>query len=393
VLPALCLTQIASWGVLYYAFPVLLGGIAADTGWSRTVASAGLSGALLVSALVGIPLGRVLDRRGPRLVMTVGSVVAVVAVAGLAAAPDLAVFLLVWALAGVAMAATFFPAAFVAIIGWWGDRAVGALAVLTLVSGLSSTVFAPLTAWLVGHLSWRSTYLVLAAVLAVVTVPAHAIALRAPWPVQAEGEAAPTAASAARGPLVTRQPGFILLAAGFTLNGFVLFAGLIALVPLLLARGASPTVAAWALGLGGAGQVVGRLGYTRLRAHTTATARTVLLVVAAAILAGALALVPGPLPLLVVLGAGSGTAQGMLTLERATAVPDRWGGADYGRLSAVLAAPVTVASACAPFAATALARPVGGYPRLYLLLAGLGVLAVVLVACARPARGPDSVRS
>ena len=33
-LAALCATEIVSWGVLYYAFPVLVGTISADTGWS-----------------------------------------------------------------------------------------------------------------------------------------------------------------------------------------------------------------------------------------------------------------------------------------------------------------------------------------------------------------------
>jgi hypothetical protein len=34
VLVVLCVTEITSWGVLYYAFPVLAPSIAADTGWS-----------------------------------------------------------------------------------------------------------------------------------------------------------------------------------------------------------------------------------------------------------------------------------------------------------------------------------------------------------------------
>ena len=58
VLVVLCLTQITSWGVLYYAFPVMAPTIAADTGWSVPTATAAFSGGLVVSALVGIPVGR-----------------------------------------------------------------------------------------------------------------------------------------------------------------------------------------------------------------------------------------------------------------------------------------------------------------------------------------------
>ncbi|HEY5018078.1 MAG TPA: hypothetical protein VII59_15020, partial [Streptosporangiaceae bacterium] len=35
-LAALCVTEIVSYGVIYYAFPVLAGQITASTGWSRT---------------------------------------------------------------------------------------------------------------------------------------------------------------------------------------------------------------------------------------------------------------------------------------------------------------------------------------------------------------------
>ena len=48
---------------------------------------------------------------------------------------------------------------------------LGALTALTLVAGFASTVFAPLAAWLETSMGWRSTYLALAVVLAVVTIP------------------------------------------------------------------------------------------------------------------------------------------------------------------------------------------------------------------------------
>ncbi len=103
-LPAPCAIQITSWGIVYYAFPVLNPQITAATGWSTTAAA--FSGALLISALTGIPVGRILDRRGPRTVTTTGSVLGVLAVPAIASAPNLIAFTAAWLLAGVAMAAT-----------------------------------------------------------------------------------------------------------------------------------------------------------------------------------------------------------------------------------------------------------------------------------------------
>ncbi|MFE4722027.1 MFS transporter, partial [Streptomyces sp. NPDC056728] len=54
VLPALCATQITSWGIVYYAFPVLNPQITATTGWPVGATTAAFSAALLISAIAGI---------------------------------------------------------------------------------------------------------------------------------------------------------------------------------------------------------------------------------------------------------------------------------------------------------------------------------------------------
>lgn len=84
VLVALCATQITSGGVLFYALPVLLGDITADTGWSTAAVMGAFSAGLAASALAGIIVGHLLDRRGPRLVMTAGSALAAIALVGIA---------------------------------------------------------------------------------------------------------------------------------------------------------------------------------------------------------------------------------------------------------------------------------------------------------------------
>lgn len=92
----LCVTEITSWGVLYYAFAVLAPTITADEGWSATEITAAFSAGQLTMALVGIPVGRHLDRHGLRGVMTAGSVLAVPAVVAIATAPNLAWFVAGW---------------------------------------------------------------------------------------------------------------------------------------------------------------------------------------------------------------------------------------------------------------------------------------------------------
>ncbi|WAZ26642.1 MFS transporter [Streptomyces cinnabarinus] len=372
-LPALCVTQIVSWGIVYYAFPVLNPQITAATGWPAGATTAAFSLGLVVSALAGIRVGRILDRRGPRTVMTVGSVVGVVSLLIVAAAPNLPVFMTGWALAGLAMATTFYQPAFAALTRWWAPDHVRALTVVTLAGGLASTVFAPLTAALAAQLSWRHTYLVLAGILAAITIPAHTLALRAPWPdaPTAPAHAVTGAAEAAR----TRP--FLLLATAFTLSGFAMYAVVVALVPLFLERGYTTSQAAWALGIGGAGQTLGRTLYAALARRTTATARTTILIALGGVTTAAFAAVPGPYALLIAVSILAGMVRGNLTLLQATAITDRWGATHYGRLSGLLAAPATTAAALAPFAGAALAVPLGGYGPLFCLLATVSMAAVL----------------
>ena len=121
-LAALCVTEIVSYGVIYYAFPVLAVQIAAGTGWSRTAVTAAYSAGNLAGAAAGIPAGRLLQRHGPRAVMTAGSVLGAISVAGIAAAPSYWWFLAAWLAAGTASAGLYYPPAFAALTAWYGPR-------------------------------------------------------------------------------------------------------------------------------------------------------------------------------------------------------------------------------------------------------------------------------
>lgn len=387
----LSLTETTSWGILYYAFPVLLSGIVADTGWSTTAAAAAFSSSLVVAAAVGVVVGRHIDRHGPRHVMSAGSLLAVVSVAVVASAPTYAVFFVGWLLIGVAMAGVLYAPAFAALTHWGGDRRVSALTTLTLVAGLASTVFAPLTAAINSLVDWRSTYVVLLVVLAAITLPAHWFGLRAPWPYADLPE--PTIRRAADDAgRVARTRAFVLLTVAFASVSFTLYAVLVNLVPLFLERGFTTAEAAVALGLGGVGQVMGRLGYAAFAARTGVTARTVIVLAAVAGTTALLAVLPGPLWLLTAVAMLVGVARGVDTLLQATAVSDRWGVAGFGRLNGLLTAPVMVSGAIAPFAGAALAEATGSHPAAFLLLALVAVGAATIAAFTGVERGAHETR-
>ncbi|MBV6762620.1 MFS transporter [Rhodococcus opacus] len=380
VLAVLCLTEITSWGILYYAFPVLSVSISADTGWSLPVIVAAFSLSQLAAALTGIPVGRIIDRVGPRAVMTAGSVLAVPSLLVVAAAPNLPIFYAGWLAAGIAMGAVLYPPAFAALTRWYGDGYVKALMILTLAAGLASTVFAPLTAALVDRYDWRTTYLVLAAILAIITVPGHLLGLRGRWP----HPPVPTGTHPVDHRDASRSRAFLALVVALSLGAFAAFAGVFNLVPLLIEQGFSPSLAALTLGLGGVGQVLGRIGYLPLAARTTA--RTRIVVILAATSTALLGIASTTLALISV-AIGAGLIRGIFTLIQATAITDRWGATHYGRLNGLMSAPVVIVMALAPWAGTALSSLTGSYAHAYLVLAAAAVLAAMVATASIPRVG------
>nr|WP_233627768.1 MFS transporter [Saccharopolyspora sp. HNM0986] len=378
----LCVTEVTSWGVLYYAFPVLAGDITEATGWPTTAITAALSASQLVAALVGIPVGRWLDHHGPRGVMTAGSVLAVPALVAVATAQNLAWFLAAWLLVGVAMGAVLYPPAFAALTRWHGPDRVRALTILTLAAGLASTVFAPLTAALAAVLDWRATYLVLAGILALITIPGHWFGLALPWPERPDAEAQHERADPGT---VARSRAFVTLTVALSVAAFATFAVVINLVPLLAEHGIGTGTAAIALGLGGAGQVLGRLGYTTLTRRTTVRARTALILLAMAVTTALLGMLTS-MASLIVAAILAGMARGVFTLLQATAVTDRWGPRYYGQLTGLLSAPLTITMALAPFAGAALAGLLGGYATTFLVLGAVTVAAALLSLVTNPGR-------
>jgi MFS family permease len=380
-LAALCVTEIVSYGVIYYAFPVLATQITASTGWSRTAITLAYSAGNLAGALAGIPVGRFLQRRGPRPVMTAGSVLGALAVAGIALAPDYGFFVAAWLAAGIASAGLYYPPAFAALTTWYGPRRVAALTTLTLAAGFASTIFAPLASALSAPLGWRGTYLLLAGVLAAVTIPAHALFLRLPWAQPPAGPGRPAPARGADRSVLASRP-FLLLVTAATLCAFAQYAALVNLVPLLTGRGLTPGLAAWALGLGGAGQVAGRLCYRQLAARLGTRGRTVAVIAAGAAVTLLLGLLPGPAALLVAASVLAGAVRGVFTLTEATLVADHWGADRYAAVNGVFNAPLTAAGALAPSIGAAIAAATGSYPALFAILAAAAAAGAALAAVA-----------
>src|SRR5438045_9338952 len=88
LISALGIAQIISWGSLFYAIGVLGPAMRRDLGVSELYLFSAFTAGLIVSGTLAPTMGRLIDRRGGRLVLSLGSVLAIVALLMLAFAPN-----------------------------------------------------------------------------------------------------------------------------------------------------------------------------------------------------------------------------------------------------------------------------------------------------------------
>src|SRR5262249_34065080 len=122
-------------------------------------------------------VGRAIDRHGGHRVMPLGSLIGALGLVLLVEVDHPAAYLAVWMLLGVAIAGSLYDPAFATLGRIFGTAARRPITALPLVGGSACAVSGPATRLLLDSVGWRGTYLVYAALLALVAAPLHAFAL------------------------------------------------------------------------------------------------------------------------------------------------------------------------------------------------------------------------
>ena len=138
-------TQIITWGAIYYTPVLMVPLIAKDRGWSMAFAMGGFSFGLLATGLVSPYVGRTIDRIGGHIVMGIGSLIAAAGLSLITVASHPIAYMAVWVVLGVAMAANLYDSAFATLGRIFGAAARRPITALTLAGGFASTVSWPVT--------------------------------------------------------------------------------------------------------------------------------------------------------------------------------------------------------------------------------------------------------
>jgi MFS family permease len=360
-------TELVSWGVLIYAFSVLVVPMRDELGWSLAELNAAYATGVVISGLLAIPVGRVLQAHGARGVMTTGTVATVVMLMLWSTVDSVPLFFCVFAIGGLAMATTLYEPVFAVTAAWFDRLRPRAVLLLTVFGGLASVVFVPLTAALVEWLGWRQALLVLAGIAALVGLPVHALLVRrrpADLGLHPDGAREPPRSQAhhvsGSAAPVLRSGSFRWLTLCLVMSTGAKFAVSVVLVAFLTDRGYTLTMAALAAGSVGVFQVGGRLLVTALRGRVPQHRATAVVFCGQAVAMIVLLSTNGIgwLALFVVL---FGLGFGLEALLRGTLVADYYGPAIYPNINGVLGAFVVGARAVGPLLAGIAGTAFGGY--------------------------------
>ncbi len=403
---ALGIAQIVAWGSFYYVFVSLRDPMAAEFGWTKTQIDGALSVVLAVTGLCSYARGRWVDRYGGRRMMTSAAFAGAALLFGWAHVSELWQLYAISVGIGIVSAMTLYDAAFAVVARMLGADYRKAIIVITLFGGLASTVFVPLTQFLVDTHGWRNALKALAVIQLPFVAGIPYLLLRdreTSGPTRKIRDRTTTTPSI-RPALV--HPVFWLLALSFVSFAFMFTTLVFNLVPMLREGGYTTTEAVAAYACIGPAQLAGRIAVLTLERFISLTAAgligTLFPVLAVAIL---ITLQPHS-PLVFVFAVAFGTGMGIKTIVQATAAPEFLGRAGYGALQGALMFPVYLSQAGSPLLAAWIWQLHGNYDLLeiVLLTAGVSAAAFVLAARLRPnpimpsperrhgVRGPGSIR-
>ena len=376
IVVVLAITQLVGWGTL--SLPAVIGeDLARDLGLSLTAVFAGTTVTLVVTGFVTSLLANAFVRHGARLIMATGSLIAAPGFWLLAIASGPLSYYAGWIVLGIAGAAMLSTPTYILLNEVAGSAAKRPIGALMLVTGLSSSVFWPITAALSGQLGWRWTVAIYGVTMIVLCFPLHAFGLpdRRPERVRTPHPGAAGTSASRNGRLT-----FALLVGAVILHTSVGWGFASLIIQLLKNIGVAED---WALRVGsllGVVQMSARaldfFGGARWSGLTTAIAAGIVT----------------PLGFLALLLGGSqgwaiaafmllyGTGSGAMAVARATMPLLFYNAAEFARVSSRIALPTNLAAAAAPPILVAVLINFGGNAVLALAL-GISLLGLALLIC------------
>ena len=374
----LAVAETLAWAGLLYLFPALLLRWESDFEWGRVALSGGLTSALVIAAVTGVFVGRLIDRGHGRMLMTTSALVGAGLIALLPVIDHLWQFYLIWSLVGIMMAGCLYEPCFAVVTRQFGSAAKQPIILITLVAGFAGTLCFPLATSIADAWGWRTSVWVFSLLVGGVAAPLFWLGV-GPGASESAVRRPPVSVGfmeAAR-PVLSR-PIFWLLAIAFgalSLNhGMIISHAL----PLMESRGVSPGVAVLAASLFGVAQVIGRLCLLGFNPRLSLVSICGWAFAALCLASVSLAAASAALIFLFLFVGLQGGGVGIQTIAKPVVTAEVLGRTHFGTISALVSFAYILGWAFAPSVA-GIVWALSGYTAVLKVTFGLGLLGLLCV--------------
>jgi len=169
VIMAACI--MAVFAFVFFAFGVFLRPMTAEFNWDRGALSGAFSVAMLLGGLFFILAGRLSDKYGPRILVTIGGLSIGAGFLLMSQINSLWQAYLIWGLfMGIGGSCCFIPV--ISTIPRWFTKKTGmAVGITAAGMGLGGTVSPPLAQWLISSHGWQQAFIVLGLISLIIIIP------------------------------------------------------------------------------------------------------------------------------------------------------------------------------------------------------------------------------
>lgn len=347
--------QVCSWGSLYYTFPLIAQSMQQELGWSKSELFGAATLGLICAALVSYPIGVAIDRGHGKSVMGWASIASALMLIWWSHIDSILPFYIVITLIGGLQAGILYEPAFAVLARRVGPlKARAGITTITFWGGFASTVFIPLTQWMIDLWDWRDTLVALAGVN-LICAAVYFYLIRPEMDAIHEHHDQAKQANIERDKQIVRRAltntTFWLLIISLVVYAAMFSAFTFHMYPLLQESGISTKEVVQAIAIIGPAQVAGRVVISIFAARAPMRIIGAVVVTTFPFTFAALLFDSITFWLVAVVFAVYGFANGIFTIVRSLVVPEMLSPHAYGALNGLLTIAATLARAVGPVAA------------------------------------------
>lgn len=171
-------TMTIGYGTLYYSITIMSEELSKQFNWTNSFIFGVLSVGILLGGFLVPIIGKLLDKKGARIIMSIGSILCGMGLLLLSLITSKLEFILAMLFLESVSILVLYEAAFVAFSQLVGTKAKLPIIQITLIAGFASTIFWPLISYLLTLVSWREVYQILALFHFFLALPIHYFVLK-----------------------------------------------------------------------------------------------------------------------------------------------------------------------------------------------------------------------